>query len=87
MFSYISINWAGKPLRSLEIMLGYVRGTTTETGLEVEAYLDEGFYKKSVRFSHQDVDRLNLKAHDVCPRWNYTISPQANTPQPTLTGI
>lgn len=80
MFSYISINWAGKPLRSLEIMLGYIRGTRTETGLEVEASLDEGFYRKSVPYSHKDVDGLSLEAHDVCPQWNYTISPQSGTP-------
>ena len=80
MFSYISINWAGKPLRSLEIMLGYIRGTRTETGLEIEAFLDEGFYKKSVPYSHKDVDGLCLEAHDLCPRWNYTISPQTRTP-------
>jgi hypothetical protein len=76
LFSYISINWAGKPLRSLEVMLGYIRGTRTETGLEVEAFLDEGFYKKSVPHSHKDVDGLCLGAHDVCPQWNYTISPR-----------
>ena len=33
LFSQISTNWAGKPLRSLEVMLGYIRGTTTRTGL------------------------------------------------------
>lgn len=79
MFSYISINWAGKPLRSLEIMLGYIRGTRTETGLEVEAFLDEGFYKKSVPYSHKDIDGLSLEAHDLCPQWNYTIRPQSGT--------
>jgi Rhodopirellula transposase DDE domain len=80
LFSYISINWAGKPLRSLEIMLGYIRGTRTETGLAVTAQLDEGFYKKSVPYSPKDVDQLCLETHDVCPQWNYTISPQAGTP-------
>jgi Rhodopirellula transposase DDE domain len=79
LFSYISMNWAGKPLRSLEIMLGYIRGTRTETGLEVTANLDEGFYKKSVPYSHKDVDQLFLETHDVCPQWNYTISPQPST--------
>jgi hypothetical protein len=86
LFSQISRNWQGKPLRSLDIMLRYIRATRTETCLEVIACLDEGFYKKSVRYSHQDVDRLNLKAHDVCPEWNYTISPQASTPHPPLIG-
>jgi hypothetical protein len=79
LFSYISMNWAGEPLRSLEIMLGYIRGTRTETGLEVEAYLDEGFYKKAVPYSHKDVDELRLEAHAVCPQWNYTIRPQPGT--------
>jgi hypothetical protein len=80
LFSQISRNWAGEPLRSLGIMLGYIRGTRTESGLAVTADLDEGFYKKSVRCSHKDVDLLNLVAHDVCPQWNYTISPQSSTP-------
>jgi hypothetical protein len=80
LFSQISKNRAGKPLRSLEIMLGYIRGTKTETGLAVTAHSDEGFYKKSVPYSHKDVDRLSLKSHDVCPQWNYTISPQPITP-------
>jgi hypothetical protein len=86
LFSQISRNWRGKPLRSLDIMLGYIRGTRTETGLEVTAHLDEAFYKKSVRYSHQDVDRLSLKAHDICPQRNYTISPQAGTPHSPLIG-
>jgi hypothetical protein len=86
LFSQISRNWKGKPLMYLDAMLGYIRGTRTETGLEVTAQLDEGFYKKSVRYSHQDVDRLSLQAHDVCPERNYTISPQAVTPQPILIG-
>ena len=61
-------------------MLGYIRGTKTETGLTVTAHLDEGFYKKSVPYSHKDVDLLGLVPHDVCPQWNYTISPQSGTP-------
>jgi hypothetical protein len=85
LFSQISRNWAGKPLRSLEIMLGYIRGTRTETGLSVTAHLDEDFYKKSVPYSAKDVDQVSLKSHDVCPQWNYTISPQSSTPASSLT--
>ena len=61
-------------------MLGYIRGTRTETGLAVTAHLDEGFYRKSVSYTHKDVDQLSLESHDVCPQWNYTISPQVSTP-------
>jgi hypothetical protein len=36
LFSYISINWAGKRMKTLEMTLGYLRGTTTVTGLQVK---------------------------------------------------
>jgi Rhodopirellula transposase DDE domain len=75
LFSQISNNWAGKPLRSLAIMLGYIRGTTTTTGLTVQAVLDEGIYPKGQKVSWKDVDGLNLTPHEVCPEWNYTIRP------------
>jgi hypothetical protein len=75
LFSQITNNWAGKPLRSLAIMLGYIRGTTTTTGLTVKAVLDEGIYPKGQKVSWKDVDSLNLTPHDVCPEWNYTIGP------------
>src|SRR5262249_21937010 len=75
LFSQITNNWAGKPLRSLAIMLGYIRGTTTRTGLTVKAVLDEGTYPKGQKVSWKDVDGLNLTPHEVCPERNYTIRP------------
>jgi hypothetical protein len=75
LFSQISVNWAGKPLRSLELMLGYIRGTTTNTGLTVQASLDEGVYKKGLKVSREDMKRLSVKDHDVCPQWNYRSVP------------
>ncbi len=44
LFSYITINWRGKPLHSLETIVNLISGTTTSTGLEVYARLDEGTY-------------------------------------------
>jgi transposase len=75
LFSQITNNWAGKPPRSLAIMLGYIRGTTTRTGLTAKAVLDEGIYPKGQKVSWKDVDGLNLMPHEVCPEWNYTIRP------------
>ena len=46
LFSYISINWAGKPMKTLEMMLGYIRGTTTVTGLKVKSFSDKHFYAR-----------------------------------------
>jgi transposase len=76
LFAQISINWAGKPLRSLEMMLGYIRGTTTKTGLTVKAFLQEGIYEKGQQVSKKEMETLALKPHEICPDWNYTISPR-----------
>ncbi|MFL5515269.1 MAG: ISAzo13 family transposase, partial [Gemmatimonadales bacterium] len=76
LFSQISRNWAGKPLRALAVMLAYIRGTTTTTGLKVTARLDEGVYRKGFKVPRQDMDLLKLRKHDTCPVWNYTISPR-----------
>jgi hypothetical protein len=46
LFGHISMNWAGKPLQSLQVMLAFIRGTTTTAGLAPEAELDEGIYRK-----------------------------------------
>ncbi len=76
LFSQISINWAGKPLKTLGVMLGYIRGTTTSTGLKVKAYLDENTYRKGQKVSREEMERLNVKQHGTCPEWNYTIRPR-----------
>jgi hypothetical protein len=76
LFSQISINWAGRPLKTLDLMLGYIRGTTTSTGLKVKAYLDESTYRKRVKVSREEMQGVDLKHHDICSEWNYTIRPR-----------
>jgi hypothetical protein len=76
LFSQISKNWEGKPLRTLRIMLAYIRGTTTETGLTVQAHLDDSTYRKGQKVSRKEMDQLNLESHDTCPEWNYTLRPR-----------
>lgn len=76
LFSHISINWAGKPLLTLEMMLGYIRGTSTATGLTVEAFLQEGIYRKGQKVLKQEMEQLSLRPHALCPDWNYTLSPR-----------
>jgi hypothetical protein len=80
LFSYISTNWAGKPLRTLGIVLGYIRGTTTRTGLTVKASLDDATYRKGQKVGKEELEALNVKRHDVLPQWNYTVSPRKATP-------
>jgi hypothetical protein len=76
LFSYISQNWAGKPLRTLAILLAYLCGTFTTAGLTVSATLLEGTYPLGQRVSKQEMGALNLELHETCPRWNYTLHPR-----------
>jgi len=75
LFSFISNNWAGKPLRAFETVLNYLRGTTTTTGLKVKAYLNEKIYEKGLKVTNAEMKALNLEPSKVCPQWNYTIRP------------
>ncbi len=75
LFGPVSINWAGQPLRSLETMLGWVRGTEVG-GVGVTASLDRTSYSTGVKVSKAEMRRLNLERHEVCPAWNYTLSPR-----------
>ena len=82
LLSQISINWAGKPLRSLETMLGYIRGTMTETGLRVRAWLNHNIYPTQVKVPNTVMKSLNLQRLPTCPDWSYTIRPQTNSSGP-----
>lgn len=76
LFSYISLNWAGQPLRSLETMLNYIRGTSTKTGLQVKAFLIEQVFEKGRKISNSEMDSLHLGRRRICPAWNYIIRPR-----------
>jgi Rhodopirellula transposase DDE domain len=76
LFSHISMNWAGQPLRSLEVMLALIRGTKTSAGLIVEADLDYKVYFKGRKVTEKQLKELALSPHDICPRWNYTLAPR-----------
>ncbi len=76
LFSFISHNWRGKPLRSLEVIINLIAATATRTGLEVYAQLDEGAYPKAVKVSDAELAAVNLHGAPFHPEWNYTIKPR-----------
>jgi len=76
LFSHISMNWAGRPLRNLDTMLAFIRGTTSAAGLTVDARLDQGIYRKGRKVTDRQLKQLALFPHEVCPRWNYTLKPR-----------
>lgn len=77
LFSFISLNWRGKPLVNFETVVNVIGGTRTRTGLKVKAVLDTNQYETGVELSKEDMDRLRLKRHKTHPDWNYTLSPHS----------
>lgn len=75
LFSFISISWRGKPLRSFRTIVQLIAATTTETGLTVRAELDENKYPKGLKVSDAQIAAVNIFLHDFHGEWNYTIAP------------
>ena len=75
LFSQISLNWAGKPLRSFQTMLNYIRGTTTTAGLSVKATLVNRVFEKGRKVSKSERLSINITRRSICPSWNYMINP------------
>jgi len=75
LFSEVSKNWAGEPLRNYETMLNYIRTTRTKPGLRVKATLLKGEYPTGIKISDEEMKAVNLRPHRVLPAWNYTIYP------------
>ena len=75
LFSYISINWRGKPLDELLTVISLIASTTTATGLTVECISDMQEYKKGIVVSDDELNAVNIKPQDFHGEWNYAISP------------
>ena len=78
LFSFITMNWRGKPLRSFRTIIQLIAATTTDTGLKVRAELDENKYPKGLKISDAQFAAVNLSRHSFHGDWNYTISPTIN---------
>ena len=75
LFSFISMNWRGKPLVSYETVVALIGGTRTRSGLQVKALLDTRDYETGLQISTQRMHELNLRGHAFHPDWNYTLLP------------
>ena len=75
LFSFISQNWRGKPLISHQVIISLIAATSTRTGLDVYAQLDERTYPKNVKVSDAQLAAINLQGDPFHPEWNYTIKP------------
>jgi hypothetical protein len=73
LFSFISMNWRGRPLINVETVVNLIANTTTETGLRIQAELDQNNYQKGIKVSDKEFKTINLKEANFHGKWNYSI--------------
>ena len=76
LFSFISLNWRGKPLISHEVIVNLIAATTTQTGLRVRCELDRSVYPSGQKVSDDELAQVNIEREDFHGEWNYTILPR-----------
>jgi len=76
LFSFISSNWRGEPLRDYETIVKLIAGTTTAKGLKVVCRLDRSKYPTGRKISDQEIAQVKLKPDKFHGEWNYTIQPR-----------
>ena len=77
LFSYISINWRGRPLRTYETIINLISNTTNRGGLVVRARLDRRRYPTGKKVSAKDFRALQIERDAFHGDWNYVIRPRA----------
>jgi hypothetical protein len=75
LFSFISSNWRGEPLRDYETIVQLIARTTTAKGLRVTCRLDRRRYPTGRKVSDAEIDAVRLLPDAFHGEWNYTITP------------
>jgi hypothetical protein len=76
MFSFISKNWRGKPLLDRATVVNLIAGTSTKTGLRIDAALDTNTYPTKIKVPDAEMKKLNLHTEDFHGEWNYRLEPR-----------
>ena len=76
LFSFISSNWRGEPLRDYETIVHLIAGTTTAKGLKVTCRLDRRRYPVGRKVTDEEFATVNLTPHEFHGEWNYRIQPR-----------
>lgn len=75
LFSFITMNWRGRPLISHEVIVNLIASTKTRTGLSVRAELDNAHYPKGVVVCDREFEAINIERNEFHGDWNYCIRP------------
>ena len=75
LFSFISMNWRGKPLVTHETIVNLIAATTTKKGLKIRAELDSAHYPKGIKVTDEELAAIQIKRDEFHGEWNYSILP------------
>lgn len=75
LFSFITMNWRGRPLTTIEVIVNLIASTETAAGLNVRCVVDKREYPNGVKVEDSDLKALNIKQDEFHGDWNYTILP------------
>jgi hypothetical protein len=78
LFSFVTQNWRGKPLITVQAIVELIGNTRAAAGLKVRAALDPNEYPSGKRVSDRELKQVQLKPHKFHGEWNYTIRPRQN---------
>jgi hypothetical protein len=76
LFSFITSNWRGEPLRDYETIVRLIAGTTTAKGLKVTCRLDRRRYPVGRKVPDKEFATINLTPNAFHGEWNYIIRPR-----------
>lgn len=76
MFSYISQNWRGRPLVSIETIVNLIGATKTRKGLKIKTSVDTNEYTKGIKITDEEMKMLALVRDEFHGEWNYTLRPR-----------
>jgi hypothetical protein len=76
LFSFITSNWRGEPLRDYETIVKLIARTTTAKGLRVKCRLDHRKYPTGRKVTNEEMNRVNVERNRFHGEWNYVIRPK-----------
>lgn len=77
MFSRITMNWRGRPLRSIEMIINLIANTQMGSGRCLCVSKDPNKYAVGTKVSQAELDEVRLLPHEFHGEWNYVILPKA----------
>jgi hypothetical protein len=75
LFSFITMNWRGRPLISHEVIVQLIANTKTRSGLKVRSEIDANSYPKGLVISDAEFAKIKLELDPFHGEWNYSLRP------------